>query len=74
MESMNLDDAKKVFATPRCGNLTKPEGYCEAEVLVRKILDETPDAIKLFNSLEEMIEYTREALAAKYTFDGKIIM
>jgi len=71
MESMNLDDVKKVFATLSCGNLTKPEGYCKAEALARRILDETPDAIELFNSLEEMIEYTREALAANYTFDGK---
>jgi len=42
--------------------------YIEAEELVRIILEETPEAVDLFNTRREMIEYISEAIASNYVF------
>jgi uncharacterized hydantoinase/oxoprolinase family protein len=42
--------------------------FIEAEDLVRIILEETPEAIDVFNSRREMIEYICEAIASNYVF------
>jgi hypothetical protein len=41
-------------------------GFCEPEELARIILVENPDAIEPFGTLEEMIEYIREAISVVY--------
>jgi hypothetical protein len=48
--------------------LIDTSGYCEPEVLARIILAESPEAVEAFGSLEEMVEYIREAAAANYIF------
>lgn len=66
MESRNLDDAKKAFATRHSGKPTKTVKYYEPEELAKMILEEQTDALEPFGSLEEMIKYIREAMAANY--------
>jgi hypothetical protein len=41
------------------------------EELARQILEENPDAIEAFGSLEDMVAYIREAMAANYLFESK---
>lgn len=47
------------------------EGYCNPAELAAKILEETPEAIDAFNSLEELIADIREAMAADYVYSPK---
>jgi len=42
--------------------------YKEAEELVRIILEETPEAVDVFNTRNEMIDYICEAIASNYVF------
>jgi uncharacterized hydantoinase/oxoprolinase family protein len=42
--------------------------YDEAVELVRVILEETPEAVDVFNTRKEMIEYICEAIALNYVF------
>jgi len=43
----------------------------DPEILASRILEEYPDAIEAFDSIEEMVEYIREAMAANYLFEPK---
>jgi len=42
--------------------------YCEPDELAKIILEDNPRALESFNSLEEMVEYIRVAMAANYVF------
>lgn len=66
MESKNIDDTKKAFAAHHPGKPTKTVKYYEPEELAKMILEEYTDAVEPFGTLEEMIEYIREAMAANY--------
>lgn len=44
----------------------KTAGYYEPEDLARIIMEESADAVEAFGTLEEMIEYIREAMNADY--------
>ena len=45
--------------------------YCSPAELAARILEDTPEAIAAFNSLEELIADIREAMAADYVYSPK---
>jgi len=63
---VNVDALKKYDDNPE--KHTGVMSYCEPEELAAIILADTPDAIELYNNLEEMVEYIRGAMAANYVF------
>jgi hypothetical protein len=42
----------------------------EPELLARRILAENPEAVEAFGTVEEMVEYIREIMAANYLFES----
>ena len=64
--SCGVDDADVSSAAPQPEKCMKIAGYYEPEELARMILEESADAVEPFGSLEEMIEYIREAMNADY--------
>lgn len=52
---------------------TYHDGYCNPAEMAARILEETPEAIEAFDSLEELIAYTREAMAADYVYCPKVL-
>jgi len=55
----------------RSGNLYNKCVDFIPEELARQILEENPEAIEAFESLEDMIAYISEAMAANYVFESK---
>ncbi|MDD2272962.1 MAG: hypothetical protein PHP95_06675 [Desulfuromonadaceae bacterium] len=49
------------------------DGYCNPAEMAARILEETPEAINAFDSLEELIAYIREAMAADYIYCPKAL-
>lgn len=64
--SCGVDDAGVSSAALQPEKRMKMAGYHEPEELARMILEENADAVEPFGSLEEMIEYMREAMTADY--------
>lgn len=52
---------------------TYHDGYCNPAEMAARILEETPEAIDAFDSLEELIAYIREAMAADYVYCPKAL-
>lgn len=59
-------DAAVVSSVAQPEKRMKAAGYYEPEELARIILEESADAVEAFGTLEEMIEYIREAMNADY--------
>lgn len=64
--SCGVDAAVVSSAAPQPEKRMKMAGYYEPEELARIILEESADAMEAFGTLEEMIEYIREAMTADY--------
>jgi hypothetical protein len=48
--------------------------HCEPDELAMIILEDNPGALEAFNTLEEMVEYIRVAMAANYVFRAKPVL
>jgi len=64
--NVNVDALEKCDYNPE--KHSDKTGYCEPEELAAIILSETPDAIELYNNIDDMVEYIRAAMAANYAF------